>query len=133
MCWLSTIQSCRLESPLGIVTAASVVRLPTWVRSGPTSLFAFVPRIVWQLEHEPSWKTRAPPAGGPPPGGGAGPPPLRAPLPDPPPPPGGAPGRPAVGEPLAELALRLREHVEVHVRVLEPAELGAGAAVAAGR
>src|SRR3954462_4638648 len=115
MCWLSTIQSCRLESPLGIVTAASVVRLPTWVRSGPTSLFAFVPRIVWQLEQEPSWKTRGPSAGAPPEGAGAEAAGARG---------GGAAGGGGrggvlVGEPLAELALRLREHVEVHVRVLE--------------
>ena len=72
MCWLSVIQSRRLASPFGMVTAASVVRLPTCVRSGPTSLFASVPRIAWQLEQEPSWKTRAPSAAAPPEGAAAG-------------------------------------------------------------
>ena len=42
------------------MSAASVVRDARWVRSGPTSPRALVPRIVWQLAHWLASKTRSP-------------------------------------------------------------------------
>ena len=50
----------RSARRLGIVSAASVERLCRWVRSGPISPRAGVPRIVWQLAHASSRKTRSP-------------------------------------------------------------------------
>src|SRR5690348_15309269 len=59
--------ACGLEIPadssvgvFGIVRAASVVRLATWLRSGPTVPCADVPAIRWQLAHWALMNSRAP-------------------------------------------------------------------------
>jgi hypothetical protein len=45
------IQAANSDGVLRIVPAASVVRVATWVRSGPTVPCAAVPAIRWQLSH----------------------------------------------------------------------------------
>ena len=88
----------------GIVSAASDEREPTCVRSGPTSPFAAVPRIVWQLPHLSS-KSVEPALGA---------------------------GRDSRASQRLNCARWVREDVDPHVRVLQAAELGALAAIAAG-
>src|SRR5436305_14562055 len=51
MCCGSATQALSSASLLGIVSEASVERVAMWVRSGPITPWAGVPRIWWQEAH----------------------------------------------------------------------------------
>ena len=99
----------RFSGVLGIVPAARVVRLPTWVRSGATRPLVMSPAMEWQLTQFFSLKTSAP---------------FAASAAD-----GGRSRLPLVCEPCAEILGGLREDPDSHVGMPHAAERVTGAQV----